>query len=112
MLHYVGGKLVHLALVLLLVSFATYALLDLMPGSVEFSIFGPEHRERPVGGRERGGGIERAGQVGGEDPDLAHGPILGPLSTAFKRPARGAALEAPRPRAGLRPRRLFGLPGP
>jgi peptide/nickel transport system permease protein len=41
-LHYVGGKLVHLALVLLLVSFATYALLDLMPGSVEFSIFGPE----------------------------------------------------------------------
>jgi peptide/nickel transport system permease protein len=39
---YIAGKLAHLVLVLLLVSFATYALLDLMPGSIEYSLFGPD----------------------------------------------------------------------
>ncbi|MCU1374006.1 MAG: ABC-type transporter, integral rane subunit, partial [Actinomycetia bacterium] len=42
MAKYIGGKVVHLVLVLLLVSFATYALLDLMPGGIEFSLFGPD----------------------------------------------------------------------
>ena len=39
---YVGTKILHLAVVLLIVSLLTYALLDLMPGGIEYSLFGPD----------------------------------------------------------------------
>jgi peptide/nickel transport system permease protein len=39
---YIGTKLIHLAVVLALVSFATYLLLDLMPGGIEYSLFGSD----------------------------------------------------------------------
>jgi peptide/nickel transport system permease protein len=39
---YIGSKLIHLVIVLALVSFATYLLLDLMPGGVEYSLFGSD----------------------------------------------------------------------
>jgi peptide/nickel transport system permease protein len=42
MARFVAGKLLHLVLVLFLVSFATYALLDLMPGGIEYSLLGPD----------------------------------------------------------------------
>jgi peptide/nickel transport system permease protein len=39
---YIAAKLVHLAVVMLLVTLATFALLDLMPGGPEYAIAGPE----------------------------------------------------------------------
>jgi peptide/nickel transport system permease protein len=39
---YVGAKVLHLAVVLLIVSLLTYALLDLMPGGIEYSLFGAD----------------------------------------------------------------------
>lgn len=42
MARYIGTKLIHLAIVLALVSFATYLLLDLMPGGIEYSLFGSD----------------------------------------------------------------------
>ena len=42
MARYIGSKLIHLVIVLALVSFATYLLLDLMPGGVEYSLFGSD----------------------------------------------------------------------
>ena len=43
---YVGTKILHLAVVLLIVSLLTYALLDLMPGGIEYSLFGPDAKNR------------------------------------------------------------------
>ena len=42
MARYIGTKLIHLVIVLALVSFATYLLLDLMPGGIEYSLFGSD----------------------------------------------------------------------
>ncbi|MEO5840524.1 MAG: ABC transporter permease [Acidimicrobiales bacterium] len=38
----IGAKVLHLAIVLLIVSLLTYALLDLMPGGIEYSLFGQD----------------------------------------------------------------------
>ncbi|MEO8694150.1 MAG: ABC transporter permease [Acidimicrobiales bacterium] len=38
----IGAKILHLAIVLLIVSLLTYALLDLMPGGIEYSLFGQD----------------------------------------------------------------------
>jgi len=39
---YIGSKLIHLAIVLAIVSFLTYLLMDIMPGGIEYSLFGSD----------------------------------------------------------------------
>lgn len=48
MVRYISAKLIRLVLVLFLVTLGTYAMIDLMPGGAEYSLFGPESTPQQV----------------------------------------------------------------